>query len=342
MPLPATLQINLAPGDVPHAEHTVPHQLRQLGSQVDEILLTVDLLRSPGPRGRRHAELIPGLRELLEVWDGHPAVRISEVDYGAAARAAVADRFFGELPVPDKDCVGAPFYAYLYGLHDARNDLIVHLDSDMLLGGGSQAWLADAAAVMDADDRVVVCGPLPGPPTRDGRVPRRVTRQHAYSQPSSAGPKPYRASSLAYEFPHVSTRCLVLDRERMLSRVGALRRLPPPPRAHRVEEGHDAVAPLEVTITEVMRSHSLIRVDLLGEGPGMWVIHPAYRSELFYSKLPELISRVEVGDVPDGQRGDFELNDTMIDWSSARADIRQAPAWKRAARRVVYGTRLRR
>ena len=43
-----TLQVNLAPSDLPHAIHTIPHQLRRWRAQVDEVLLTVDLRRSTG------------------------------------------------------------------------------------------------------------------------------------------------------------------------------------------------------------------------------------------------------------------------------------------------------
>ena len=42
------LQINLGPIDLPHLIHILPHQIRQLGGQVDEILLTLDLHQSRG------------------------------------------------------------------------------------------------------------------------------------------------------------------------------------------------------------------------------------------------------------------------------------------------------
>jgi hypothetical protein len=339
MALPATLQINLAPGDAPHARHTVPHHLRQLGGQVEEILLTVDLLPSPGPRGAHHAQRLPGLLDGVREWERHPSVRVREVDYGAAARAAVAERFFGGAAVPQKDCVGAPFYAYLHGLHEARHDLVLHLDSDMLLGGGSQAWLAEAAALLAGEDRVAVSGPLPGPPTTDGRLPAEIQWRHAHAQPGSSAAIDHPGPGRAYEFSHVSTRSFLVDRERLLVRVGALERLPPPPRAHRRREGHEPVAPLEISLTEAMRARGLVRVDLLGSGPGMWVVHPPLRSEHFYAELPGLIRRIEAGDVPDEQRGDFELNDSMVDWSSARDALPRVAGWKRVARRVLYGTR---
>jgi hypothetical protein len=79
-----------------------------------------------------------------------------------------------------------------------------------------------------------------------------------------------------------------------------------------------------------MAEHSLFRVDFLGEPPGMWSIHPPYRSPEFYQALPGLIERIEAGDIPDAQRGDHDVNDSMVDWSSARAA--QHRWWKPIAR----------
>ena len=50
----------------------------------------------------------------------------------------------------------------------------------------------------------------------------------------------------------------------------------------------------------------------------MWSLHPPHRSALFYERLPELINAVEREDIPDGQRGDYDINGSMIDWSSAQ------------------------
>jgi hypothetical protein len=43
---------------------------------------------------------------------------------------------------------------------------------------------------------------------------------------------------------------------------------------------------------------------------------PALRSEAFYGALPEVIRRVEAGEIPAGQRGDYDLNDALV--SAAR------------------------
>ena len=61
-----TLQINLAPTDLPHLIHILPHQIRQLGGQVDEILLTLDLHQSRGRFGAAWKERLPGFLDFVQ------------------------------------------------------------------------------------------------------------------------------------------------------------------------------------------------------------------------------------------------------------------------------------
>src|SRR5204863_234224 len=63
------------------------------------------------------------------------------------------------------------------------------------------------------------------------------------------------------------------------------------------------------------------RIDFLGASPGMWAIHPPYRSPTFYERLPALVAEIECGDVPDAQRGYHEAEGCLVDWS----DVRPSP-----------------
>ena len=85
----------------------------------------------------------------------------------------------------------------------------------------------------------------------------------------------------------------------------------------------------EVIFSRAMSEHGLVRIDFLRSDPGMWSIHPPFRSQLFYDLLPTLIQQIEAGEIPEAQRGDHDMNDSMVDWSSARK-----PLWKRAAKHL--------
>jgi hypothetical protein len=313
-----TLQINLAPPDVQHAAHVLPHQLRVWGAQVDEILLTLDALRpSAGRFSDRWDELAPVMNELLQrVAHEHRHARIDVVDTSSKAVAAVGRRFFDVDRLPMKDSRGGPLYAYFYGWHRATHDLVLHCDSDMLFGGGSQTWVQEAISAMRADSSVLLTTPLPGPPRADGRL---------CEQPEG---RPVPGMAHAFRFQKMTTRVFLMDRAQLQERVGTLALAPPLLLRSRVKaliNRNPMVAMPEQIVTGEMQRHDLSRLDFLGASPGMWSLHPAYRSPAFYEALPELIARVEAGDIPDEQRGHYDIVDELFDFSEVRAKLSRSP-----------------
>ncbi len=320
-----TLQINLAPTDLPHARHIVPHQLRQWAGQVNEVLLTLDLHRSRGRFSAAWTERLPGMRQLLaDLCAEYPHAHVCEEDYSEAMRMRLAESFFGRRRPPEKDWNGGPFYSYFYGLQCAQHDYVLHMDSDMMYGGGSQTWVAEAVRLLAEHSMVVACNPLPGPPTTDGAL-----------RSQTLDPFPY--SSIAYSVPRLSSRIFLLDRARFHRLFPAIPLLAAPTRLRAWQarlEGNPPFGLPEETISLMMMKQHILRVDFLGEAPGMWSVHPPYRSAEFYARLPELIACIEAGDVPERQRGVHDMNDSMIDWGDALA-----PRWKRVARHARLAAR---
>lgn len=314
---PVTLQISLAPTDLPHATHTVPHQLRRWGGQVAEILFVLDMHRSRGKFADGWEERLPGMRALIAQWCGAwPNARSVDVDYADDVRAAVEQAFFNGVRIPSKDYRGAPFYAYFFALRAASQDLVFHLDSDMIFGGGSQTWMGEALALLASRPDLLACNPLPGPPTADGSL---------RSQSLKAVPMDYPA----FVSPALSARLFLVDRRRLC----ALRVERPAPRqawGARVD-GNPPFLPGEDIISQAMARTGLERLDFLGDDPGMWAVHPPYRSPRFYDRLPAMIDEIERGEVAEGQRGHHEIEDCTVDWS----DVRPTPR-----RRVETHTRL--
>jgi hypothetical protein len=84
-------------------------------------------------------------RLLEDMRETYPQLCIDTVDYGQTARQQVGRQFFSQSPnYPAKAFDGGPFYVYFYGLMRANAQYVLHMDSDMLFGGGSQTWIADA------------------------------------------------------------------------------------------------------------------------------------------------------------------------------------------------------
>jgi hypothetical protein len=317
---PVTLQISLAPSDHRLAREILPHQIRIWRGQVAEILLTIDLHRSAG---RFADDWEAGRDKILAVARNVEGARIVEVDYAAPAAAAVGREFFGGRTVPDKDHRGGPYYAYFFGLHVATHRHILHCDADMMFGGGSQTWLAEACALLEKEKDVLVTAPLPGPPAPNGKL---------IELPGTRLP----GANPAYAFNEMSSRAFLLDRDRFKTRIGALRPSLAPPRGL-VLALLDGNVPRELPerlITRAMNRHGLRRVDFLGEDPGMWSLHPPYRCDDFYQKLPALIHLVETGAMPAAQLGFHDVGDSLVDWREARAQMARRRWWRRLATRL--------
>ena len=321
-----TLQINLAPSDWRHAQYILPHQLRQWAKQVDEVLLTLDLHRSQGRFGAGWETGVTKIRHLIDdCCASYPNTFLNEVDYSPEVIVQVSAMFFGGQSIPPKDYRGGAFYSYFFGLFSAKHNYVLHIDSDMLFGGGSSTWISEAIKLLAENSDVLVCAPHPGPPSNDGKLRSQVAKPEPYLSP-------------AFRFDFFSSRIFLLDRSRFTSRLKDLKIDLAPPRGiikALVEGNYPYNLPEEIK-TKAMSRHCLYRVDFLGQSPGMWSLHPPYRSESFYQQLPELIHKIETGNVPEAQRGVHDINDSLVDWTTARTALRQNRWWKRLRKRVQH------
>jgi hypothetical protein len=154
------------------------------------------------------------------------------------------------------------------------------------------------------------------------------------------------AVEVGYLSGHISSRLFFIDRARFMAEVGPLRTRRPAIRGARVRlsaspssmrrlaklrlTGRSTCASFEDLMSHSMREASSVRLDFLGSPPGMWSLHPVARTDAYHAQLPDLIRRVEQGDIPDGQRGDYDINDSMLAGASAPADVDDPdPRWRR-------------
>ena len=303
-----TLQISLAPPDFPITKHLLVHQLNALIGQVDEVILTVDTKPSKGRFAEGWKEYKMLLDDFLKnMIQPKYHVKIISVDYSPTKMKDVSKFFFGTPDIPAKDFRGGPFYAYFFGLFSATNDLVLHLDSDMFLGGGSDIWVEEAIAIMNTDKQCIITSPLPGPPH-----PKKILiGQSNYTE----------IGEYTYAFEGMSTRIFMLDRRVFSKRKLSLSKPALKNQLKALIKGNPVFDLPEHLMSSFMREHNYKRVDLLGTAKGMWSLHPPYRTAGFYLELPNLISRVEKNELPSGQSGFYDISDTLFDWSEARLKL---------------------
>jgi hypothetical protein len=322
------LQINMHPNDARHIVHVLPHQIRMWGGQVDRILIALDLHRSRAGRYRNN-EFDRNLRRITAILQDigrDSRIEIAEVDYSPDARRAVSRSFFSSGGIPNKAWDGGPFYSYFYGLWAAKAGYVLHMDSDMLYGGGSPHWIAEAIALLERRPELLFVAPLSGPPRADHVL---LGQREVRRDPNLSG---------AYLFPTVSTRIFLMGMSLLRERVGLLSltapRLTQKFRA-RIMGNPTQALEAETVLSRNMQAHNLSRMDLLGSGQGMWSLHPPYRSELFYRELPRLVEDVENGHVPKEQRGHYDVHDSMIDWSEQRQANTTRRRWMRHLKQMT-------
>lgn len=301
---PVSMQVTLTPSDLDEVRHLLPHQLRVLGSQVDEVLCLVDL--PPWKAGGQGLDRQMG--ELAEFFEeqrlAHPHLSWRTVDYSPAAMRQVADTFYGGRDVPVQDYRNRPIYTYLYLLVATRHDLVFHIDCDMMFGGGSRTWMSEAVEHLAQRPDVLACNPLPGPPRTDGRL---LSQRYA--------PEPEPETPFTYRFPTLSYRVFILDRRALPQRLGPLRDEWPSLRSSLrglMFQRRRPHALLEQVVAGAMMRRGVWRLDFLGRDPGMWSLHPRYRTPRFKRALPDLIRLVERGQVHPAQRGEYDLTEQML------------------------------
>jgi hypothetical protein len=310
------LQINIHPNDCKHFEILLRHQIRTWGDEVDRVRLTLDLHNSESGRYRSDS-FADNLRKMYSIIDivsrDISFLTVDEVDTSVETRHAIAQKYFNRDDLPIKAWDGGPFYSYLFGLWKVRGKTVIHMDSDMMFGGLSHTWIREAEDILDANSNVIFVAPLSGPPHPDG-----ILKGHGL-QPGIPIKKFLLPHS--YSFNSVSTRIFVTRPELIDKRMGFLEWLSPSmdQKLRSILLGNPPDSrEFEVVLSHTMRKRGLIRVDYLGEGSGMWSLHPPFRTEHFYRDLPNIIHRIETGDLPNEQLGCYDLHDSICDWSVPR------------------------
>lgn len=312
-----SLQINLAPNDYRHVIYLLPHQLKILSSQVDEVVLTLDTHRSKGRFGENWEENLLNIKQFINsLCSENKKIRLAEVDYSASISKEIARFFFGGDFIPKKDYRGGPFYAYFYGLYACKSDYVFHLDSDIFLGGLSQTWVKEAIELFEQNDDLLICSPLPGPPH-----PEKILIGQSAA---------IRLSDFSFEFKGMSTRIFMLKKSTFSKHKIELQR---PGLKNMVKATIKKNPPYslpEDLLSDCMHKYHLRRIDFLGEGKGLWSLHPPYRTADFYNRLPEIIKNTEDNTLHPMQNGFYDIIDEVCDWTEAKEKLKNNRWWKKS------------
>jgi hypothetical protein len=293
---PCSLTITAARSDVPFLGQTVPHLVRSCGDVFAERVLVVDV--SPPNATFRSRPGLGTLEQLQTICADLRAAgwvdRVVEVDYSRPVRQKLCRKYFGNYIGYTHDLRGSAIFPFLFSFEIARSDYVLHFDSDMLLHQDTGFdWVGEGIELLRAFPDVMFVGPLSGPPARDGILQQRGVKYEADARGF-------------YRIDAVTTRKFLFDKrkfEKLLPLknywVSTRRRI------FGWVSGESPMLQLEIVITKQFRAFHCHRVDLAS--PKAWTLHTPDHGSKFIAALPEVIRKVEIGEFPAVQAGDYDL-----------------------------------
>lgn len=304
-----TLQINLSAGDAAYAESTVPALVRA-HPDAAERLAVVDCCRPQRTRifdpDRRLpvASFAPRLARIREIAGALRRAgcfdRVEYLEPGDERFGAWAARYVRPWMRETHDYGGCAFMGYWAALDLPRTRFTVHYDADMCLyQAPGFSWVrhtlerwADVPAAAMATPRI---------------SPPGFARQPGEDAPSRHEARPAERVPAGWLNDWFSTRCLLVDRERLaphLPLVGTARALNY--RLRRVLDRGYPPGP-ETLLHQVLGPRGVRRLNLADERA--WLLHPTAKTAVYLALLPRILAAVAAGQVPETQRGlsDFDL-----------------------------------
>jgi hypothetical protein len=339
-----TLQINLCAGDLAYGERIVSALVAAHRADVREVLVVADacrpqstpLLHAPSRfPAEEFAARVARLRDLCAALQSARQIdRVLWLEPDPTALRALNAKYAGVATAASHDHLGHAFSAYFLGWEAARTRYVAHFDADIFLWQEEGfRWLPAAVAALQSNEKLLAASPRIAPPLADGRMVE-ITAPGSGWLPSW----PLDRAPLGWESPWFSTRCHLMDRERLMRvlplrgrrahrRAALINRILSPlfnvPSFSRAAPGTAArrlavrvphfPLPPEVLLHEQAQAAGFRCLYL--DDPRAWFIHPDTKPEIFLRLLPRLLASV-------GQRGDYPPA------QSGRSGV-QFDAWER-------------
>ena len=229
-----------------------------------------------------------------------------DIDYSGKEVARVYNKYFGTSRVSHThNWKGYPVYGSMWCIEKARGDYFLHFDSDMLLYQQQDFdWVSECIRMLQEHPEIMYIRPQAGPGNKANNV-KKLDNDF---------------NNNTVEFRRLegfSSRCYLIDRKRFESllplkviwaqRQGRKKDILPRKLidAYNNLTGTGLLESWEKMVAAAMKSRGFLRAYIAGERA--WTLHPINHDNGFIKALPGVIDRVEKGDYPAAQAGDYDL-----------------------------------
>ena len=291
-----SLSILVARTDISFMMQTIPHLVKSCQFEFLERVLFVETAPLSGVfRDRPGVGTLEQLRDCCDrlLRDG-VVDRVVDIGYSKATRQRIYNKHFGQDVRFTHDYRGASVFGFIYSLEAVKGDYILHFDSDMLLyQQRNHSWILEGIALLKSCPDVMFVSPLSGCPMPDGSLKQRsVTYQ--------CDPRGF------YAFKEFTSRKFLVDR----SRLEQMLPIQPSWMSQKRKwlsyfTQKSALNVWEITMSKALQSSQYIRADM--NSLLAWTLHTPDHGATFIQALPQVIEKIEIGDYPPEQAGDYDL-----------------------------------
>jgi hypothetical protein len=291
-----SLSINVSRSDIPFMMQTIPHLVKACQFDFVERVLFIETAQPSSLfRHRPGVGTFEQLKECCQkLVDMGVIDRLVELDYAKPIRKKLYQKYFDCFLWETHNHRGAPIYGYMFALEFIQGDYILHFDSDMLLYQKADfSWIDEGIRLFKEHPEILFVCPLSGPPMPDGSLKQRGVNYQL-------DPEGF------YRFKTFSSRKFLVDRKKLEQLLPlkaewiSLKR-----RVVSAFNGKSAMQNWEIMVSNRLKETEFIRADL--SSPEAWTLHPPEHGAAFIQALPHIIKKVELGEYPAEQAGDYDL-----------------------------------
>jgi hypothetical protein len=286
--------------------YTIPHLVKMSNFPFEERVLAIDTAPLTGEKVYR-----PGIGSLEELRNCTDKLlkagivdRVVDINYDRDYRERLYRKHFGSPLRLTHNYKGYPILGSIFTIEECQSDYLLHYDSDMLLHQKPDYnWIKEGINLMETHPQMMSVRPLAGPPTEDGTI----------YDPNSYEVDP----DGFYKFKVFGSRVYLVNCQRF-SQLTPFPILWQPYKNQWLNNlpvsvqtflnnltGKGKLQSWEIMVSKKVQQTDYFRASL--SNPQAWTLHPKDRSPQFIEALPRIIARIESGDYPPGQEGDYEL-----------------------------------
>jgi hypothetical protein len=291
-----SLWIFVARPDTSFLLQTIPHLVKVNNFPFEERVLAVDTAPLMGDKVTRpFIGTMEELRECTEkLLQAGVVDRIVDINYDADYHKQVYKKHFGTPIRFTHNYKGYPILGSIFSIEECKSDYMLHFDSDMLMyQQPNHNWIAEAVKLMEENPKMMFARPLAGPPTNE-------KKSEPFDVFKTFGSRAYLIDCKRFDkFLPIP----VLWRNYNTKWINNL-----PTKLQTVLSnltGKGKLDSWEIMVTLGLEQTDYFRANLTN--PAAWTLHPKDRSPAFLAALPNIIARIEAGDFPAQQAGEYDL-----------------------------------